>query len=251
MEFINFKDYNGICWMCDENIANSKEHKYKNSDLKFFKKYINDSIIAKEGHYKYINGIDSNLLKYDFVLCEDCNNIKSKSIDNDYDIFSEKYIKHLNLNVESICFEKEKLNFYRFLVKNFCCRLSINRIEISKDLIYFVNSKEPIPSRLIIQIYSNKDKIEKMTEHISSDYADFGQGKLLSYGKSKNEIELYYSTLIYNNLIFEFFYLNQDFDLGNIYNLNNIKIVQFVNNENFITKLNTIINSFDIKSPNR
>ena len=235
--------------MCNENIANSKEHKYKNSDLKFFKKIIDNSIIAKEGHYKYINGIDSNLLKYDFVLCKECNNIKSKTIDNDYDIFSERNIKRLNLNIETIHFENEKLNFYRFLVKNFCCRLSNNKIEISKDLIDFVNSKCTTPSRLIIQIYSNKDKIEKITEFIGSDYADFGQGKLQCYGKTKDEIELYYSTLTFNNLIFEFFYLNQDFDLSNIYNLNKIKIEQFDYNEIFLSKLNIIINSFDIKSP--
>ena len=236
--------------MCDENIANSKEHKYKSSDLKFFKKNIDDSIIVKEGNYKYIAGVDSNLLKYEFVLCEKCNNIKSKKIDNDYDIFSNKYIKHLNLKVETISFENQKLNIYRFLAKNFCCRLASNKIEISKDLIDFVNLKITIPSRLIIQIYSNKDKIEKISKHIGSDYADFGQGKLQFYGNTKNEIELYYSTLIFNNLIFEFYYLNQDFKLENIYSLDCVEVKQFNTNTDFSGKINDIMNTFGIKSPN-
>lgn len=250
MEYINFKYSNGICWMCDKNNANSKEHKYKKSDLKFFKKKIDDSIIAKEGHYKYINGIDSNFLKYDFVLCKKCNNKKSKTIDNDYDVFSEKYIKHFNLKVESIFFNNEKLNFYRFLAKNFCCRLASNKIEISKDLIDFVNSKKSIPSRLIIQIWSNNDKIEKISNHIGSEYADFGQGKLQCYGKTKNEIELYYSTLSFNNLIFEFYYLNEDYELDNIYNLDNLKVLQFNACKDFVIEITGILNSYKIKSPN-
>lgn len=248
MEYINSKEYNGICWMCNKNIANSKEHKYKNSDLKFLKKKIVDSIIAKVGSYKYINGIDSNLLKYDYVLCVECNNKNSKKIDNDYDVFSEKYIKHFNLEIESIFFKNEKLNFYRFLVKNFCCRLASNKIKISSDLIDFVNSKKLIPYRLVIQIYSNKDKIEKMSKFIGSNYADFGQGKLIYFGKTKQKIELYYSTLISNNLIFEFIYFNIDLELQNIYDLNHFKILQYNYEDDLLTKINSIVKCFDLKT---
>ncbi|WP_233883843.1 hypothetical protein [Tenacibaculum piscium] len=234
--------------MCKRNKANSREHKYKKSDLKYFFNDLEDPVIKKFDRQKPINGTKSSLLKYNHVLCQECNNQKSKKIDNDYDLFSEKYIKELNKKITKIDFDSEiqKLNIYRFLAKNICCRLALNNIEISEDLTEFINGNIKYPKRLIIKIYSNNKETQQMKNYlherkVPSEIALFGQGKLLLIGKSRDEVNLVYSTLTFNNLIFEFFFTNSDFFLENYYSKNNLEIKQFYETENIKIRINEII----------
>ena len=239
--------------MCGKNPTNSREHKYKKSDLKFFLKNIDDSVIQKTNRQKWISGSNSSLVKYGCVLCKDCNNEKSKTIDNAYDSFSKLYIRKLNKKISNISFQSiiDKLNIYRFLTKNFCCRLSENNIEISEDLIEFVNNKIKYPKRLIIEIYSNYEETEFVKNYLTegnvpSEVALFGKGILWLYSSTNKdtEIDFVYSTLKCNNLIFEFFFLNRNLNLQTFYDRENLQIIKYSEPDNLANRINKIIKNY-------
>lgn len=231
--------------MCGEKIADSREHKYKQSDIKASLSLIKDSVIVKFGRARRIHGTKSSLLKFSRNLCRECNNQKSKEIDNSYDSFSKRHIKHLSINLSEIAFINitEKTNFYRYLTKNFCCRLVDNNIEISNDLVDFVNHRIESPERLIICIYGKSFEIEQIQNSLTYTSAFFGRGSLILYSSSKNrnQIDLVYSTLICCNLTIEYFYLNQDLNLKNYYDHDKIEISKYTKPENIANRINKIV----------
>lgn len=256
-DFINTNKNYELCWMCNSRKANSKEHKYKKSDLTFFKNKIEDSLIFKEGRKREIFGANSPILKFEYTLCEICNNKNSKEIDNNYDRFSEKHIKKFNFNISQIEYPDlvNKLNIYRFLAKNFCCRLAVNKIEISDDIINFVNRKTKFPNCLFITVYSNFKETNTFKSFLElkkkpSEIAIFGNGKLMKYSSLNNEnkIDLIYSTIKFNNLIFEFIYTNHSFNLEKFYNSTSDKIIPYSETENIANKINQIIKKFKLES---
>jgi hypothetical protein len=197
-------------------------------------KSVNDSAILKIGRKTLINGSNSSLLKFDYVLCTECNNDKSKSMDNSFDDFSKKYVRELNRNIEFVDFvnTSEKNNVYRYLIKNFCCRLSLNQFNISRDLIEFVNGDSNYPKRVIVKVYSNFAKTNEVKEFLSnagtdSDAAMFGSGSLIKTTCFDGTIDIVYSTLYYNNLVFEFFYSSVDFELNKYYSSSRLTLTQY------------------------
>lgn len=253
MNYIVNRKYDGLCWMCNKNRADSREHKDKQSDIKSFMNSIDDSVILKEGRKKWINGPDSPLLKYDYVLCQECNNQKSKCIDNAYDLFSKKYIRELNNKITNVNFDsiESKLNIYRFLSKNFCCRLAVNDIVISSDIIDFVNGKADYPKHLLIKVYSNFSETEFFKNYLEeknvpSEIALFGRGSLSLYSSSnkKTEIDIVYSTLKCNNLIFEYFYINRSLDFKTYYDVLVEELRQYDKPENIAKRINEIIKNY-------
>ncbi|MBK9271279.1 MAG: hypothetical protein IPM48_06750 [Saprospiraceae bacterium] len=85
---MNNQTYNKKCWLCGE-IANSEEHKFKASILKrhFGKNYSKNKhtyISGKEE--KTIDSYKSKELKFPPIICEDCNNNKTRSADVSYDL---------------------------------------------------------------------------------------------------------------------------------------------------------------------
>lgn len=253
MNYIETKKFDGICWMCKERIADSGEHKDKKSDLKYFMNTIDDPVIMKKNRKKWINGINSSSLKYEKVICQLCNNQRSKTIDNAYDLFSKKYILTLNKKLTNISFNDStvKMDVFRYLAKNFCCRLVQNNVNLSQDLIDFVNGKLPYPRRLIIEPYSNyktnlAEKNNLLINDVNSDIALFGRGSLMycSNSNNKQEITIIYSTLICNNLIFEFMYLNQDVSLEKQKDLIEVGLIQYTKPNNIPERVKMILKNY-------
>jgi hypothetical protein len=79
------------CWICG-NIASSEEHKFKSSLLRrhFGKKYpkSNPMLYFSGGRQIEIDDYKHKKLKFEKVICSDCNNNKTQLHDDAYNIFS-------------------------------------------------------------------------------------------------------------------------------------------------------------------
>ncbi|NOQ25285.1 MAG: hypothetical protein GQ564_07975 [Bacteroidales bacterium] len=153
---INIQPYReGECWWCGKP-ANSKEHRHKKSDIKhiFGNRFESEPVLIRGNHKKTIQGPDSKLLKFEKVLCQNCNNSRSQPFDRSYDLFINYVLenyelildkKNINLvnivNSDTIGF---KHNIFRYLTKIFCCRLATNNIIIEPKLVEFLNYAKPL-----------------------------------------------------------------------------------------------------------
>ena len=74
------------CWICG-GIANSKEHKFKASDIKraFGKKF--DAFLFNGDEVQEFNSYKDDIIQFPKVICVDCNNNKTRKHDNAYDEF--------------------------------------------------------------------------------------------------------------------------------------------------------------------
>jgi hypothetical protein len=92
--------YNTGCWMCGRE-ANSREHRYKKTDLKRLfplknkhTPYSSEDLplsvsFAEDARTISIKDPDAGNQKYPPLICADCNNKHTQSMDKAYDKFSE------------------------------------------------------------------------------------------------------------------------------------------------------------------
>jgi hypothetical protein len=165
------------CWICGD-IADSKEHKFKASDLKRFygKKfdcyYIQESAVQIES-YK------DRVLKFPEVICTECNVTRTRKHDDAYDIFinycHNNYdflleTKELNFeNIYGINWVEEKRNLYRYFAKHAGCKIVTSEYpQDLTDLSEFILGKETTENlalrfelKMIIKLlhsFYNKDR---------------------------------------------------------------------------------------------
>jgi hypothetical protein len=90
-----------ICWICGINIADSSEHKYKNSTIDNGGYWI----FKRDDKPEYIQGKNSKQFKYNYVICHQCNTSRSQPWDRAFDklfamskgeILSNISAKHVN-----------------------------------------------------------------------------------------------------------------------------------------------------------
>ncbi|PKA22350.1 hypothetical protein CH381_31370 [Leptospira sp. mixed culture ATI2-C-A1] len=170
MKYINFKNYNGICWWSG-NIADSREHKYKKSD--FVRHFgtppygsVSDPALVKDGKTKAINGPKADILKFKKNINAKYNNEISQPFDFSYSRFIEYFeenqktvLKNQRIDFSTI-FENPfvgKLNLIRYIVKHIGCRLSDNNIEVDRSLIDFLNGKDTL-DHLCITFHISLDR---------------------------------------------------------------------------------------------
>lgn len=86
-----------FCWICG-NTADSREHRYKNSELKrAFPKLSKDqdflgialNISFSSGNAYWVKGHDENSQKYPRLICTPCNNTKTQPMDDAYEALSK------------------------------------------------------------------------------------------------------------------------------------------------------------------
>lgn len=230
---IRFK-YGNKCWWCG-NDANSREHKYKRSDLKrefdstkSFKGNPSDIVKVNVNTNKtlQIQSIDSNSVKFSKNLCSNCNNTISQVFDRDYDKFIRWILdNYFSLtNISEIDFSKifkdetsiHLNNVFKYYAKNIACRLCQNEVRIEQSLIDYLNSEGKFPSCMIIQFRIVK-KVYSLLELVGQrGYNDaiFFNHSLDIYETSNNNSYLY-SKHQYKWFFVEFFYAN---DLNVIFN---------------------------------
>lgn len=165
------------CWICGD-IANSKEHKFKASDLKrlYGKKfdcyYIQESAV-QIGSYK------DRILKFPEIICSECNIKRTRKHDDAYDVFIDYchnsydlLLKTNELNFENIYGEdwiEQKRNLYRYFAKHAGCKIvTSNYPQDLTDLSEFILGKDRIDNLalrfelkiiiMILHLYLNKNR---------------------------------------------------------------------------------------------
>lgn len=159
------------CWICG-NIANSKEHKLKKSLLKsYFKKdFENKSVIhIKDNREFKLNGPNSDRIKFEKVICEECNNDKSQNYDLSFDIFVEYLKANKDLiysskvidfkNIYGVDFPKSQTDLFKYFVKILGCDLSENGFVVPYDLVELLK-KEHFQTRLKITLSLNEELLK-------------------------------------------------------------------------------------------
>ncbi|MGF2948210.1 hypothetical protein [Microbacterium alcoholitolerans] len=148
-------DYAGVCWWCGD-AANSREHKWKKSEIKaMYGLAGSDSYplvwIDDSGNFKTVQGPDSDALKFEKSLCQNCNNARSQKFDLAYD----RWIRFLVANYEQIIESRvvnlcdaigqagseSRLDLARYFAKHIGCRVADKAGRVPESLIAFLNGE--------------------------------------------------------------------------------------------------------------
>lgn len=160
-----------ICWVCNKNEANSREHIIKRSDIKRVYgggSYRGDHapVHVKNGVTNNIQGSDSKLVKYNQSLCSECNGNFTQPFDLAYEKFieyifdNEELILHKRfvdfIDVYSSEFEVGQRNLYKYFAKSFGCRL-VNANAAVPDDVRELLGKDSFETGLKINFSINED----------------------------------------------------------------------------------------------
>lgn len=131
------------CWICG-NIADSREHRFKASDIRL---HIGD-ISQSNPLYKTPEGMSSKIIgspnaksfKFGKTICRDCNNNKTQEHDKSWERLSEYFYEHCDMltkkgywrpkNVFSEQLRKSLVDTHLFFVKFFGCVAKEHQINI-------------------------------------------------------------------------------------------------------------------------
>jgi hypothetical protein len=148
----------GTCWWCGAP-ADSREHKFKRSDLvreHGAAPYKGDAVLSRvngEGSL-YMRSSKNDALKFQPNLCQRCNDTRSQPFDNAYDQFISWILANEAVVLDSRAIDLEAvfgsnwratgLDVLRYFVKHIACRLADlatqgKRIRIPSDLVAFLN----------------------------------------------------------------------------------------------------------------
>ena len=194
------------CWICG-NIANSGEHKFKASDLKrtYGKKF--DGYYIGEEEIE-INSYKEKVLKFPKIICQNCNENRTRPHDDAYDIFikytQNNYDKLLNFKVLDFNdiygnnWREMKIHLYRYFAKHAGCK--IETFEFSKntnDLAEFIKGDE------LIKSFTLKFELKILIKFIheqfnkTNKYVHLFNGPTIYFGL--NESELNFGGWLSNN----------------------------------------------------
>lgn len=146
------------CWICGCP-ATTREHKIQRTDLvrvhgraKIFRS-ANLSYMRFDESIVPLQGSKSNYVKYQNVLCGNCNNARSQPYDFAYDQFvqyidnaSESLLRRRQIDFESIYGEEwreSQINLFKYFVKTFGCRIADSDKSVPEDLRNFLNDVYP------------------------------------------------------------------------------------------------------------
>ncbi|MDR2948830.1 MAG: hypothetical protein LBV71_06440 [Prevotella sp.] len=121
------------CWICNENQANSGEHKIKASEIRKLMKgkkfngfYINESGLTS------INTSKDRVLKFPQIICDFCNNELTKPADDAYNEFLSYVLNSYDeiaasskidfMNIYGTKWKQKKIDFYKYIAKHAGCK---------------------------------------------------------------------------------------------------------------------------------
>jgi hypothetical protein len=157
------------CWIC-EAPADSREHKIKRSDLvrEFGTGAFDDGDLlhAVEGQRcRELQGPNSSRLKYQPVLCGDCNSARSQPWDRAYEAFNSWVFEHQRtvlsrrfVNLYEVFGEEGVVescpNLYKYFVKAFGCRLASAGYAVPSHLVALMSQDHFLTKlRLTFAVY--------------------------------------------------------------------------------------------------
>ena len=194
-----------LCWICNKNKADSREHKFKKADLKKAYNKNNDLVYGQgiDSKHQYLQSVDSRFVKFDKVICHTCNTNITKKSDEAYDIFSN-YIdlnydyllsnKHLDFNeiYPNHALEK-KLSLYRYFAKHVGCKITTGFYEIPQDISKFVLGEISTLETLTFVFKLNADFYYLCN---SLNFSNIRNGPTIYIGNEKNP-DILFGWIIY------------------------------------------------------
>lgn len=180
-------DFRGVCWWCGIRPADSKEHRYKKSDLtQVFGKgaWHGDSAVVRGGTgvpqaESTVQGPNSKRLKFEQVLCQQCNNDRSQPFDLAYSGFTAYMDTQGDGVLASSSFrfsdiygadwKLQRSHFIRYLIKHMGCRFAELGIKLPSRLVRYLNSEDthnPPSLRMGMEIRLD---IAAMEEHLAHE----------------------------------------------------------------------------------
>jgi hypothetical protein len=153
----------GQCYWCRQREANSREHKFKRSDL--VREHGRGELRGERTIVKYgaegsldIRSTKSAALKFRPSLCAECNNARSQPIDAAYDRFvdgvldnEKKILAERKIDLEEIFgaeWQPAAADTHRYYVKHALCRLveshrDPGEVELPADALAFLDGGQP------------------------------------------------------------------------------------------------------------
>ena len=186
-----------LCWICEDNIADTSEHALKKSDIvraygkgSYRNLNIKQPIHFKNGKETQLQGPNSEVIKNPKDLCKQCNNTLSQPYDRAYDIFIEYVINKSELILERrfIDFKEvygedfaiQQTNLFKYFIKSFGCRIYANpAFNVPHDLVDILrNDLIKFSTGLQITMSINK----QILNNLGKNCFDFiGKSEMLYY----------------------------------------------------------------------
>ena len=230
------------CWICQIYEADSREHKFKASDIKrnFGKKNIDVLYISQE--INKISSYKDDKLTFEKLICISCNTKNTRPHDDAYNIFIEycnanhnQLLKSGKLNFENIYGENwriEKSNLYKYFAKHAGCKIkTINQeIDINSLSDFIVNK---IESKDFIIKFELKKSIETYIKYLkhchlfNSEATHWYNGERLNFG----------GWMTNNYMTINWIY---GFGINEKLNLNESTVSVLLTNADFIESINKI-----------
>lgn len=145
------RDQTGTCWWCGAK-ANSREHKYKRTDLRRLAKG-DDLVWSGESALRTIRSHrKSKEVLFGLVLCKRCNDTRSQPFDRAYDIYAAYVNQHITQlwrapgirldHVYGEDWEQQARNLARYFAKHFDCLIAENGFPPPQTLRDFLSGQD-------------------------------------------------------------------------------------------------------------
>ena len=182
-------DYGGSCWWCSA-LADSREHKYKRTDLvRIFGPgpYVGDAAVVRgvAGLSRQVQGPKSDEVKFPPALCATCNNARSQPFDSAYDAFTEFITQQETQILQTRRFRFSEIygatwrtakeNLAKYYVKHIGCRLADAGIRVEQPMLDYLDGRSHRLSGLQMR-FGIQGGILALTEHMRSHGDSFGGG---------------------------------------------------------------------------
>lgn len=234
--------FDGICWCCRTNVADSGEHKYKQSDLRDLwdgslhwcgddgetKRVIGGlSAIARDRH---------GILKFPKYICSQCNNSVSQPFDRAYEEFSRFVRNDFNVDngfidlsqVYSASDEGAELDLARYFVKHFGCRMISNGLPIPESMYLFINGQLEMQDVHLAFVVN-----AEVSNHVKSEGLSIS-GAIAGVDTEKGKYLSFVSTMYIGHLGIRFHWNEDGFPVGvnSFFLSQRSKVTKFASDEN-------------------
>lgn len=211
-----------VCWICNENKADSEEHRFKASDIKkrYGKKF--DAFQISDSNFRQVQSYKEKSFKYQKIICTDCNNNKTRHADDAYDIFVHKIsedpysiVENGRLNFELLYGEewkKGKRSLFSYIAKHIGCEIkgsvSGENIDVKKlsDFILEKNNYLDFSVNFIINPLLFEFIVELRKQDELKNFNPLGFSDTVYF--TINSIKHFSGTMINHIYRTEWFYLN-------------------------------------------
>lgn len=175
-------DYDGVCWWCGDD-ANSREHKWKQSEIKaMYGPATSENYplvwFGDDGKPRPVQGPDSDLMKFEKSLCQNCNNARSQPFDLAYD----RWIQYLRANYDQIIESRVvdlrdvadgagcefRLDLAKYFAKHIGCRVADKAGRVPASLIAFLNGESESSAFVWTEVSISSSALENhdVTRHM-------------------------------------------------------------------------------------